>query len=656
MPGAKILNSARSLVFDVCLVDTVIIEKNQECLVSCYVKIADDRPVSDLLFLPYHDKMSKIGVFAASAIVRNHNNTIPVRIMNAEEHDVTIYKNTKIGFVEYLENAMVENNRMLYVPNSSQDNEGMKTVIYNIEQNKDLNEKERLELINLLKKYKSVFSKSKMDIGCCKAIKHQIILENPTPVNLPMRRVPMGFENKVDDIVNDLLEKDIIRTSDSPWNSPLVVVPKKNGDIRLCVDYRRLNSITRKTVFPIPETQHLLDSLQGSKFFSSIDLSSAYYQCELEEDDKEYTAFRTRRGHYEFNRMPFGLCGAPFTFQKMMNVLLRTENWEKCLIYLDDVLIFGRTFNEHLQRLTCVLDKICAGGIKLSPEKCSFFKKELVFLGHVISGDGIKTDPTKVSAIKEWKKPVNIEDLRKFLGFTNYYRKFVKSYASLTAPLENMMKNSCLGNINMQKKTFLKWNETAEASFEKLKMVLTTTPVLAYPSRSGKFILDCDASHNCMGAVLSQIQGDKECVIAYASKKMSKCQISYCITRKELLSVYTFVTQFKHYLLGRKFLIRTDHRALVWMMQWKKPNTSQYCSWIAELEIYDFDIEHRAGELHTNADFLSRLPQCEQCELPHNDPKRKRNVKNLEDSDTEQIRFVNVSKKPSKSEIETILK
>ena len=310
-----------------------------------------------------------------------------------------------------------------------------------------------------------------------------------------------------------------------------------------------------------------------------------------------------------------------------MHVILKAENWSTCLVYLDDVLIYGKNFSEHLERLEGVLKRIKDAGLKLSPQKCSFLQTSLKFLGHIVSETGISPDEEKIAKVKNWPKPENIEELRSFLGFANYYRRFIKGYAEFTAPLEKMMKQSSNENINLQRKKPLLWCAESEQKFKELKDKLTSPPILSYPTRYGKFILDTDASHEGMGAVLSQIQEGKEKVIEYASKKFSKAELQYCVTRKELLSVYTFVLEFKHYLLGRPFLIRTDHKALTWILNWDNPNTSQYCKWIAELEQFDFIIEHRPGRFHANADFLSREINCQQCEIRHPNPLRKRNTK-----------------------------
>lgn len=343
------------------------------------------------------------------------------------------------------------------------------------------------------------------------------------------------------------------------------------------------------------------------------------------ESDIEKTAFSTRKNHWEFLRMPMGLSTSPSTFQKLMHKVFDKENWYQCLIYLDDILVFSNDLDEQLRRLRIIFERVRCAGLKLSPAKCEFLKKEVSYLGYTVTKDGTKTDERKIEKIKKWPKPTTGEELRSWLGLCGYYRQFVKDYAKLVAPLENLCKK--IWNKKSRKKTSIEWDSKCNESFEKLKLALTTAPVLSYPTKNDKFVLDTDASHDSMGAVLSQIQDGKEKVIAYASKKFSQSQRQYCITRKELLAVHTFVHHFKHYLLGRSFIVRTDHRALTWMLNWKNPNTSQYCRWRQELEVYDMHVQYRPGQDHVNADALSRWPECQQCELKHQDPKGKAKVK-----------------------------
>ena len=262
-------------------------------------------------------------------------------------------------------------------------------------------------------------------------------------------------------------------------------------------------------------------------------------------------------------------------------------------------------------------------GIKLSPGKCHLCKQSVSFLGHVVSKNGISTDPKKIEVLEKWEKPETVTKMRSFLGFANYYRRFVKNFASFTRPLEEMLKG-----IGDKKNAKLTWTKDGEGSFNGLKKMLLSSPTLSFPVKDGIFVLDTDACFDGIGAVLSQRIGLEEKVIAFGSRKMTSCETMYCITRKELLAVYYYVTYYKHYLLGKRFVIRTDHKALQWLMNWRQPNTAQYYRWIGELSVFDFHIEHRSGVHHTNADFLSRLHgECEQCPLELDNPRRKRNVK-----------------------------
>ena len=642
-------NTPPCLFFPVCLNDTVTLKPNAEYFLRGSVKRTELNNNDDWIFMPYKDKMAEKYLAFTTSIVSLRDNTIPLRVINLREEPCTIYKGTTVGQVESINyyGTNRENIRLMEPQQQNSSNssfEHLKNIEKRILENKNMTKDQQSKLCNLIRSFSDIFSINNLDIGCCKVVQHEINTETEQPIHQQIRRVPLGLEDKVDNLVTDLLSKGIIKPSESPWNAPIVVVTKKSGDIRLCIDYRKLNAITKRPIFPIPETSQLFDSLHGANYFSSLDLSNAYYQVEMSKKDREKTAFATRRGQYEFQRMPFGLSGAPSTFQRMMTLILKSENWEKCLIYLDDVLVFSRGFEQHMERLQQVFQRFREAGAKLSPSKCSFLNGQLKFLGHIITGEGITTDPEKVSAIKNWKKPSNITELRSFLGFCNYYRKFISNYSNLTCPLEALMKNS---NISSNKKNILFWQPLHETAFENLKKKLSSAPVLAFPNNKDMFVLDTDASHDGMGAVLSQIQSGEERVIAYASKKLTKCQQNYCVTRKELLAVYTFVTQFRHYLLGREFRIRTDHKSLTWMLNWDKPNSSQYCSWIAELEIYNFTIEHRKGSEHINADALSRLPQCGQCEIQHDNPCKKRNTKLLQE---ENIRNLNMCViKPNKA-------
>ena len=522
---------------------------------------------------------------------------VPVRIMNLSDAPQTVNHGTNIAIL----NPVTDVQRVSKPANTA-DN----TVPSHL---KDLYERtvagmtmdQQKNVAQLLCKYSSVFSESDADIGRTGIIKHKIPTGTTQPIKQRPRRVPVHMSEEVDRQIDNMLEENIIQPSKSPWASAIVMVKKKDGSSRFCVDYRKLNDVTIKDAYPIPRIDESLDQLAGSTWFSCLDLNAGYWQVETDPQDKEKTAFTSRIGLFEFNVMPFGLCNALATFERLMETVLAGLHWQICLIYLDDVIVSGKSFEDMVKNLGQIFERFQQAGLKLKPRKCSLFARQVVFLGHVISEQGIKTDPKKTECIDKWPTPKNVHDVRAFLGLCGYYRKFVYRFSNIAKPLYRLT----------EKRTPFVWSEECAEAFKVLKEKLVQSPILAHPDFTKPFILDVDASDKCIGAVLSQETDDGECVIAYGSRTLTQSERRYCVTRKELLALVTFVKFFRHYLYGKKFLVRTDHGSLRWLMNFKNPE-GQVARWIEFLSVFHMDIEHRPGRRHGNADGVSRIP-CRQC-------------------------------------------
>ena len=461
-------------------------------------------------------------------------------------------------------------------------------------------QKTKSRLASFLIKHQKTFAANKLDNGRFNLLKHKINTGLSAPIRQPLRRTPRGFENEEEQHLKDQLQAGIVQPSSSSWASNICLVRKKDQTVRWCIDFRRLNEVTVKDAYPLPRIDTCIDCLAGAKFFSTLDLQSGYWQIEVDEADRHKTAFITKYGLYEYIKMPFGLCNAPSTFQRSMELIFRGLQWKNLLIYLDDLIIYSDSVDSHFDRLEEVMNRIAEVGLKLKPSKCQFLQTEVLFLGHVVSQEGVRPNPELLEVIKNWAVPADAKQVQRFIGLCNYYRSFVHKFSDIAAPLNKLAHS---GND-------FEWTDQAQRSFEFLKHALCNPPILAYPLPGLPYILDTDASGVGIGGVLSQLQEGKERVISYASKSLAKEQRRYNVTRRELLAVITFMKQFRHYLLGQKFRLRTDHGSLRWLFNFKEPE-GQVARWLEYLSQFNFDIEHREGRKHSNADALSRLPQYE---------------------------------------------
>ena len=450
----------------------------------------------------------------------------------------------------------------------------------------------------LLNEFQDIFSEE-IIAGNCDIICHSINVEDSPPIKQVPRRIPYHMRDEVYGIIEEMKKHGVIEESQSPWVSPAVLVRKKNGALRFCVDFRKLNAVTIKDSFPLPRIDDIFDQLSGNVWFTTLDLKSGYWQVKIRPEDREKTAFSVGKGLWQFTVMPFGLCNAPATFQRLMEKILKDMLTKICLVYLDDVIIFGKSFEEMLENLSKVFRRIREANLRINPEKCVFFRKNVKYLGHIISAEGVVTDPEKISAVKDWPVPHTKKQLRSFLGFCSYYRKFVKGFSFISKPLYALTED----------KVKFSWGEECQNAFDELKRVLSFSPMLSFPREEEKFILDTDASNIGIGAVLSQKQDGKERVIAYFSRVLNKAERNYCVTRRELLAIVEAIKAFRHYLLGQKFLIRTDHVSLRWLLSFRDLE-GQLARWLERLQQFEFEIVFRKGQFHGNADGLSRR-HCE---------------------------------------------
>ena len=358
-----------------------------------------------------------------------------------------------------------------------------------------LSESDKLQLKALLIEYQELFIKPGERLPGTDLIMHTIETGDAPPIRQRARRVPIHQKAELEKELYKMMEEGIIEPGTGPWASPLVLVRKKDGSLRCCVSYKKVNDVTRKDAYPLPRIDDTIDMLSGSMFFSTLDLASGYYQVKMDPKDKEKTAVATHIGLYNFLRMPFGLCNAPSTFERLMERVLQGLQWHQCLLYLDDVIIYSTTFSEHVTRLRNVFERFRKAGLRMKAKKCSLFRTSVEYLGHVVGRDGVQTTEDKVEKVRDWPIPTSPTEVRQFLGLTSYYRRFMKEYARKAKPLHRLT----------EKDREFVWTEECDNAFSQLKQTLITAPVLAYPDPAVPFILDVDACNVGLGGVLSQM-------------------------------------------------------------------------------------------------------------------------------------------------------
>lgn len=449
----------------------------------------------------------------------------------------------------------------------------------------------------------SSFARSSTDVGYCRVQTHAIPTKDSAPIAQRPRRLSAAQRDLVKAMIKDLIDAGLVRPSRSAWASPLVLVKKKDGSTRMCVDYRRLNAVTEDCVYPFPLIEDALQALTGSKYFSVMDLASGFHQIPMKEEDIEKTAFVAPWGLYEYLRMPFGLKGAPFTCQRAVDAVINDAKYDYALVYMDDCVVYSKTFHEHLDHLKTIFARFREADLKFKPQKCFFFCAEITYLGHVITTHGVSPDPAKIAAVQDFQPPTNGKELQSFLGLTSYFRKFIPRYSALAAPLRALLK----------KDTPFLWTEEHATAFFDLKEVLCGQPVLKLFSEDPSFAVQVhtDASRLGLGAVLLQADEEENFrPVVYLSRALKGAEANYTSTELEALAVKWSLDQLRPYLIGRKFSVVTDHHALCWLLKYKEGN-QRLLRWSLSLQEFDFEVIYKTGRLHYAPDCLSRLPFTE---------------------------------------------
>ena len=446
--------------------------------------------------------LHKRGLLVAKALVCPETGIVPIRIANPYLQSCELNKHTVVATYEPLEPAEILSVTSANTAEISQttcsktDIPDHLTDLYS-KSCQNLKSDQQKIFKQLLIDNQNTFSKSSHDLGRTDLVQHTIDLVPGTkPIKQHPYRLPLAKRKEAENEIKAMAEKDLIEPSTSPWSSPAIIIPKKNGGIRFCIDYRRLNKVTIPDSQPLPRIDDSLDALGGAKWFSTLDLKSGFHQVSVAEEDRPKTAFCIPGGGlWQFKVMPFGAVNSPAVFERLMERVFVGLTYGTLLIYLDDIIVYGKTFQIHLRNLEEVFKRLREANLKLNAEKCLFFQTQVTFLGHLVSQEGISADPHKIKSVQDWLTPRNVSEVRSFVGLCSYLRKFIPGFSTICKPL----------HVLTEKNQRFEWTEKCEIAFNTLKDALTAAPILAFPSENEEFVVDCDSSNVALGAVLSQM-------------------------------------------------------------------------------------------------------------------------------------------------------
>jgi transposase InsO family protein len=463
----------------------------------------------------------------------------------------------------------------------------------------NLNDTQKQELQNLIEQNRDVFSFNMSEIGCTNVMKHTMDTGDAPPQRQMYYRTSPQVRNAQEKQIGEMLENNIIEPSSSLWQSPVVMVKKKSGEYRFAVDYRRLNNVTKQISQTMPRLESIFDALGEAqpKYLSTLDMSSGFWQIPLDEASKEKTTFTTQWGNYNFTRMPFGLVNAPASYTILTNKVLQGLHWKNLLCYVDDILVYSKTFDQHLTDLQQVFDRFRTSNLTLSPTKCKFAAKRVLYLGHYITDQGIEINDSKVEVVKNYPRPTKQKHVRQFIGLCQYYRKFLYNFSKIVAPLNNLLKKEF---------TKFEWLPEHEHAFTTLKEAMCKAPVLKFADNNKDFILTTDASNTAIGYILSQIdETGIEHPVSYGGRGLRGAEVRYNTSELECLALVEGFRANHIYLANSNTLVQTDHSALQWLHK-IQPTTGRLARWALLLQSYKYTVKHKAGKQNKAADSLSR--------------------------------------------------
>ncbi|MEO1300843.1 MAG: reverse transcriptase domain-containing protein [Bacteroidota bacterium] len=557
----------------------------------CYIKVdKPDLPGNEGVFEPKVELLEKQIAFSR-CIVDLRDEFVTLEVLCLSPTEVRLKPELEVGMLCGAERYNLE------VDNTKQDECASVAEMFNLN-SMPLSPEERTQVEEMLLKNEDVISYSKDDVGLIESGAHTIQLVDPShaPIKIPPRRLQGKAREEVQAEVDRLCDEAIIEPSDSPWSAPVVPIYKPDGTVRLCIDYRALNKITLKDAYPIPNLEDTIYNLHSMQYFTSLDLMRGYYQVPMSPESKPLTSFVTSSGQWQFRRMPFGLCNAPATFQRLMNTILSGFPVDRVMVYLDDVLVIGKTFEEHLETVCQVLDCLRMHGLKVNPRKCQLFQQSVKFLGHVVSSDGLSPLPENIEAIVNYSAPKSIKSVQRFLGMINFYRRFIPHCSTIAKPISSLLSSKKIV-----------WTEECQQAFEKLKSLLISPPILGFPDFQSDepLCLYTDASQFGAGAYLAQKQQGIDRVIAYLSTTFNQAELKYSVLDKELAAIRWAVKRLKPFLWGRHFVIYSDHKPLSYL-QGMRLLDGRLARTLEELGDYDFEVRYVPGHLNVVADALSR--------------------------------------------------